>query len=635
MKYQLRSISQVHTVELDKLNLLVACEHFADYGYEYLYVYDNGKFIDAIDYHSFLSNGLLKKERPYIFDEGILKTESVEEFIENNSIWNRFIFTRNGNPIFEINMATQPELLYSVERELLAIRYLPIFTSEIKNALNDYDHIYILAESVLAHYIKGYLPPVKVTIINNVIDLSGVILSEGDIFIDCRYGKKLRKLVANIDEGKNICIYSLIERFALERLITYLKSKNVLLKMYRIPEYSDIKELSNFEKHAYDNKLEFLNIITDEEYLDAFCTFKNDREFIRSRGISKSIRRDNGIWNIQDDCNEPGIEIHNGVRKTAFNKESGEGVIHFFGPCAVLGMLMTYDHTIPSYFMKCCQGHNNVISENHGVLQGNNVLNSLIGALATQTESGDVVIIYDFFADLDVEAYSLVENVYNIFNKKTENETYFLDHPVHCNSNANNIIASYIYQDVKGFLDENKHKNIRRKIPYCDNDVTNCRNFALTHVVGLKTIMRMRKGFIKKSLVITKNTGVCVIYKAKTAKVINDFVQKALNVCSEIIILYSFDHLEYEVQKESVINCESVKSMDNVFIQQLCSYFNTYFYNDEIMGRERYKCIVQDFIDTIMIPNNLSIRLFYDEYPDKKEVEIYYRAGISVKTINQ
>ena len=78
--------------------------------------------------------------------------------------------------------------------------------------------------------------------------------------------------------------------------------------------------------------------ITKEEF-ESFA----QREF-----PNKATCYSDGYCFIQDECNEPYLHVHNGIRKSLGSKMEDGINIHFFGPCITYGFMMPDEETIPS-----------------------------------------------------------------------------------------------------------------------------------------------------------------------------------------------------------------------------------------------------------------------------------------------
>ena len=122
MRYQVRDISQVHTIDSQDVSFDVVVKHFVEYGYEYLYILQDNQIKDVINYHEFIKYGLDYRNRDYILDSTLLDNNNIENYLEKNYSLNRLVVLEDGQLLYEINLMTEPELLHSVERELFSLR---------------------------------------------------------------------------------------------------------------------------------------------------------------------------------------------------------------------------------------------------------------------------------------------------------------------------------------------------------------------------------------------------------------------------------------------------------------------------------------------------------------------------------
>lgn len=629
MQYQIRSKSQIHSIDKESIDLLDAIEHFAKYGYEYLYIMENGVIVDSISYHEFIKYGLINKTRNYVIEKKQVEKIGIDKYITIHNEFNRIVVVDDDEFQYEINLMTEPELLHSIERELIALRIMPLFAQEVKQQLQQYSVITVFADDYVSDFLQKNLLGINFEFVK---DLSEIKADSIECVLDYKYGKKLLSKV--MGEYTRVEIYSIVEKSAIERLIDYVEKHELILKMYRIPEYGQIRNLSASEKYVVDNKIPFLDLINDENYLEEFCLSEDDKKFVSMRGASKSIRWDSGIVIIQGDCKEFGIEVSEGNRKTSLYMDRGERTVHFFGPCIVFGMLVVNDETIPAYFEKLCiEKHRELSVMNHGGLNGNNVLNSIMGALVTPMKKNDIIIIIDFFNDLQNEDYSYVRDLYNAFNSTDEKRIRFLDHPVHCNSLANGLIADYLYKQIFEYHEFSLAKRSDEYWIY-DKNLVALRTFAVTHSAAIKT-REILKNSISERFGTTRDIiGVVVLTEFMEKEKIGYLIKEALTVCVILIVYYVYDHLELSEQIASVGAVEEYVANERILVRQLTPYFNPHNYGaGHIFGSNLYgNSIEKDLIESVLIPNHVDIRFFYEK-PDAMILEEYRSSGIDAKIL--
>lgn len=629
MQYQIRSKSQIHIIDKESIDLLVAIEHFAMYGYEYLYIMENGMIVDSISYHEFVKYGLLNKNRNYIIEKKQIEKIGIDKFITTHNEFSRIVVVDEDEFYYEINLMTEPELLHSIERELIALRIMPLFAQEVKQHLKQYSVITVFADDHVSNFLQKYLFGINFEFVK---DLTEIKADSIECVLDYKYGKKLLSKV--MGEYTRVEIYSIVEKVAMGRLIDYAEKHDLILKMYRIPEYGQIRNLSANEKYVVENKIPFLDLINDENYLEEFCLSEDDKKFVSMRGASKSVRWDSGIDIIQGDCKEFCIEVSEGKRKTSLYMDRGEGTVHFFGPCIVFGMLVVNDETIPACFEKICiEKHRELYVMNHGGLNGNNVLNSIMGALVTPMKKNDVIIIIDFFNDLPDEDYPHVQDLCNAFNSTDEKSIRFLDHPVHCNSLANRLIAEYLYKQI---FECHEFRLAKQSDEYWfyDKDIVALRTFAVTHSVAIKTREILKKSIYDRFGTVRGAIGVVVLTDFMEKEKIGYLINEALTECVILIVYYVYDHLELSEQIASVSAVEEYAINERVLVRQLAPYFNAHNYGTgHIFGSNLYcNSIEKDLIESVLIPNHVDISFFYEK-PDDLILEEYRSSGIDAKIL--
>lgn len=629
MQYQIRSKSQIHSIDKESVNILTAVEHFAKYGYEYLYILENGVIVDSISYHEFVKYGLLNKTRNYVIEKKQIEKIGIDEYITTHNEFSRIVVVHDNEFQYEINLMTEPELLHSIERELMALRFMPFFAQEVKQTLQQYSVITVFADDHVSDFLQKYLLGINFEFLE---DLSEIRADSMKCVLDFKYGKKLLSKV--MGEYIRVEVYSIVEKAAMGRLIDYSESHDLILKMYRIPDFDQICNLSEKEKYVVDNKVPFLDLINDEDYLKEFCLSEDDKRFVSMRGASKSVRWDSGIDIIQGDCREFGIEVSEGKRKTSLHMNREEGTVHFFGPCIVFGMLVVNDETIPAHFEKICNEKHRLLSVmNHGGLNGNNVLNSIMGALVTPMKKKDVIIIIDFFNDLPHEDYSHVQDFYNAFNSIDEKRTRFLDHPVHCNSLANRLIADYLYKQI---VECHEFYLVNRSDEYWiyDKDLVALRNFSVTHSVAIKAREILKKSINDRFRTVRGAIGVIIFTDFMKKEKIRYLIKEALTECVILIVYYAFDHLELSEQLANASAVEEYSVNERILVQQLAPYFNTHNYGTgHIFGSNLYgNSIEKDLIESVLLPNHIDIRFFYEK-TDDMILDEYRNNGIDTKMI--
>lgn len=630
MKYQIKNKNQIHCIDRKNLNLMNAIEHFANHGYEYLYITESGIIVDYISYHEFVKYDFTKRKRNYVVEKSQIDIVGIENYITTNNDYSRIVVVEGDKFQYEINLMTEPELLHAIECELIALRMLPLFLKDIIQQLKKYDVITVFADDYVSSFLQYNLSGIDFRIVENIADFA---LKGTDSILDFRYGKKL--LNKAIGEHQRIELYPIIEKLAVRRLAEYCTNNDILLKMYRIPEYHQIHKLSNDERFVADNKISFLELIGNERYLDQFCLSEEDKQFVLMRGASRSVRWDSGIEIIQGDCNEFGVEVSRGIRVNSQHACGEQRTAHFFGPCIVFGMFVVDDETIPAFFEKrCLQESQRMSVQNHGGLNGNNVVNSIMGALSTPMRKNDVIIIIDFFNRLPKEDYMYVEELNDAINMLGNDQVRFLDHPVHCNTLANKEIADYLYKQVMNCKNFNQG-NMLDVNYFNDSKLVEVRDFSTTHSAAIKA-RGMLERMLNRCLEYNwEKLGIIIVTDSLEEEKIKRYIDSAVTKCDILILYYAYEHLALPEQISNINKIEKYSERKEIVAIQMLPYFNEKNYGDGCIygGNLQFLSDIEiDLIQAVLIPNHIGIRFCYKEMDSSIENK-YIENGISVERL--
>ena len=424
--------------------------HFAENGYDFLYVYKKGIFFNVIKFSDFLSGKLFENNNKK-FIQHFTKFKNlleVDAFFEDNPEVERLVLIDSKDVVCEFNPLIELPLQNNVAKNLMALRYVKFFRNEIVQYLSTFSKILVIARKYTASFIVELLPEIKFDFVDklkeNEVDNK---FSDSDLILDFYYGKKLRKILNFNFEVKDFCV--IVEKIAITKLINYCAKNDVTLKFYKLQHYEGLNCLHPLESENLKNRKNFSQLLSDQNYIDKFATNDFERDYIRKRRFFCSPRLDNGYCFTQTDCQTEGLIVTNGLRNSFedFNKDC---IIHFYGPCTTFGILTPDSETVTSYLNEMFRKVNYDCSAiNHGGLHGNNVLNSVMSALNTPVKKGDMLILLDVLNDFPNDFYPNLIEINDWFNsKKKKSDLMFFDFPGHCNSAANKIIAEGIFEDL-------------------------------------------------------------------------------------------------------------------------------------------------------------------------------------------
>lgn len=451
MNYDLTFKPDIKKIDFKGVSIKSVAKHFADNGYDFLYVYKNGKFFNVITFSDFMSGNFFEQgDKKFI--QPVVKFKSfkdVQRFFEDNPDIERLVLVDAGEIVCEFNPRIELPLQNNVAKNLMALRYVCLFREELVQYLAAFDKISVIAKGYIADFIAEILPEIKFDSVTQIESVEEILSS--DLILDFYFGKKLRKAL-NF-KFKVTDFSSIVERIALDTLINYCVENNLILKFYKLQRYEGLNCLHAWEEENFQNRKTLRQLLCNRNYVENFVASDAEYEYIRRQEFFSSERLDDGYCFVQSDCKTNGLTVLNGLRYSAYENFNSRRVINVYGPCTTFGILTTDFNTVTSQLNRMFRNSLSDCSAiNHGGLHGNNVLNSIMCALRTPVKSGDAIVLLDVLDDFKLDIYPGLIEVNDWFNvKKKKRELMFFDFPGHCNAKANKIIAEGIFKDLSRY----------------------------------------------------------------------------------------------------------------------------------------------------------------------------------------
>ena len=307
----------------------------------------------------------------------------------------------------------------------------------------------------VCNYIKKYGSNIRV--LDNIDTLEDYLkISKEDVLIidtDNNLVEFKKKLVKtnNVISLNELCNYS--EYFYFVNTL----SKNIPLHVFTFPDIQELEYLTEEEK---------LRIAFDHHYRYYYERYKENKEikklletvlgdlfsdeFIDSRNYMPNIILRNGRIFLEDSHN-PYCSSYNGLRRTTNQMGNKAFNLNVFGPCMVFGALVDDDNTIPSLM----QNKINLLNYDYKV--NNYGARAIDFAENIRTIGGITVNNHDQFVFiinskeqriLESMGYRDAISLLPVLNNP-ELKNYFIDEPIHCNKEANNLISDFIIQKIE------------------------------------------------------------------------------------------------------------------------------------------------------------------------------------------
>ncbi len=500
--YQIKYRKDLHVVDEASASDYFIANHFARFGYENLYLTNNGVLKSIVTLEDFLNgNRITGLNREFVRNSNELSTNgSIEQAFFDYPYLDRITVIDDGNLICEIDGLIELPLQNGTAKNLMALRYFDLFEDELSAFFSRYEKILLISNIEIAEFFRQHFTSIHFTRIDDLeLVMKEHLCDKNELIIDFIYSKNIRRRLG-FAPNNLLSLSKLITRIALKRLIKFSSENGIHTLFYRLQNYKDLTCMNEAEYRNCLNRIKAGRVILDKNYMSRFLTNEKEVIFLRDRDYHASHRLDNGYCFIQDECNIPLVHVHNGIRLSELQDSCSEQAtrVFFFGPCTTYGFLSPDEETITSIVHQCAQSDEKSIDVvNCAGIHGYNELNSFMMALNTPVRSGDYLIFYDTLDDLDIDEYPNVRQACDWFNnEKSTDDIWFLDFPGHCNYRANQLIAKHIYNDLRNALDNEIAPNrINERFTYIGDAFDCFKYLSFTHTSCVRFIRQYNEYF--------------------------------------------------------------------------------------------------------------------------------------------
>lgn len=537
------------------------------------YIISDKRIIGAINKKDLSLDISISLNKSFIFNfDHIPSSDEINRIFKDNSQLHRISVWVDGDIYAEYRDIDYPYLPKTIAKNIICLRYIDLFKWKLTRFFGEHNikEIGIIGDKKIIDYFAESF---------NGIRFEECRLSDYpkfEIIFDFKYGKYLRRVLKKTNEC--YCDFSsFLLPIICSEIVNYLERNGVNYTFIYDSVFEGMKCLSEAEIDNAKNHRIFDDLIENESFLKEVCATPEDFVFLKERCFEKTVAFYSGMTIRQTNINGEELNVKNGVRNAGTFYEKYETEIHFFGPCSVFGLCGPDDYTFEFQLQTLLNADNRHSARvfNHGVMLGNNAINSLVECALTDLRSGDFVFIYV----MENEILNLVKTdkiIYlkDIFNRwKIPNVTMFFDVPGHCNRTANKILA----KEFKKVIDRNIRSNIneskrcdyfcREGIRYNEFqhlDVFNPDMFS--HFQRLKTI----KSALKKY----SRVGTVTIYASPYTKGHEYLINSALKIADALVVFVVVDnfHTFNSIDRLNIVR-RNLESNKRVFIIPSEGYF--------------------------------------------------------------
>lgn len=474
--------------------------HFAENGYDPLYVYKNGCISYVVTFQDFSTRAInTSLNRSFIktYSDDMQDTDIEKAFLEDLDA-ERIIYLKDGRVICEVNALIELSLQNSIAKNLMALRYVRIFHNELSAYIEQFNSILVLAEFEVFHYLQTQFTGKHMMYAGSIEQAVSIVREQNiDICFDFLFTRKFRKILApEIQNAVDFC--KVITPAALRKLIELAHKRDISLLFYKLPRFEDLSCLHEREKDNFQNRKTIGQLISDNTYLNLFVREDKEKEYLRNKEYHSSQRLDNGYCFVMDDVADYNVNVRNGIRNNGCDECEGR-IVNFYGPCTTYGFLVEDQSTVPGIIRRyAIEEGKNIQTHNRAGIHGDNELNSIMEALMVPAASGDTHVFLDVLEDLPYDSYPQIIFVKDWFNaEKTIEEVQFLDFPGHCNTDANKIMARHIFEELlRRHQREGGESAVR--MPLLTDPFDPFENISITHAAFVKQRRMLNKYDIDK-----------------------------------------------------------------------------------------------------------------------------------------
>lgn len=579
MRYQIIFENDLHIFHDYLPSIEEMALHFANYGYDPIYIYRNNQFDTVITFEDFQRKQcVFGHDRNFImeYNQALTKQKIEQDFCSNLDS-DRLIYVSAGRVICEVNALIELPIQNSIAKNLMSLRYVDFFTSELQQYFDGAKSVLIISCEDIFTFFCTRFPKVNFIYADNYNSANRVIASEDvDVVFDFVYNKKIRKII-QFSHPNVVEFCKLLTPFALDRLVKCSSERGVSLCFYKLPRYDDLTCLNSKEIENSKVRKSLGELIQNPEYVKDFVRSEDEYYYLKNKHYHSAQRLDNGYCFIMDESINTEQQVHDGIRMNGKGEKRTGHIYNFYGPCTAYGFLVRDELAVPALIEKCAEVDGiDIRTHNRAGIHGDNELNSIMEALSVPVAPGDSHVFLDVLEDLPVENYPNFCFVKEWFNaRKSMSDVQFMDFPGHCNSDSNRIMADYIYNDIKR-IETEVDKGESKRYPLISYNFDDFDILSISHSSYIK-----QKRIIQKK-VENKHTfgqiGVTVITDNMSCNQASDYLQRCTKECDFLYILLPNANIEVvENQKCLYDICEKI---DNAVTIPLEYFFDVMRYKD-------------------------------------------------------
>ena len=580
--------------------------HFANNGYDPIYIYTNNSLDSVITFEDFQRKQLVSgHDRNFIREyTTLLNKQMIEQDFCSNLDSDRLIYVSAGRVICEVNALIELPIQNSIAKNIMSLRYVDFFKSELQEYFDGVKSVLILSSEEIFSYLCSRFPKVNFIYADNYNSANYIIESkEIDVIFDFVYNKKIREII-QWTHSNVVDLCKLLTPFALKRLKKCAFEKGVSLQFYKLPRYDDLTCLNSKEIANSKVRKSLGELIQNQEYVRAFVRSEDEYYYLKKKHYHSSQRLDNGFCFVMDESRNSNHQVYDGVRNNGAGENKTGHIYNFYGPCTAYGFLVRDEFTVPALVEKhAIDDGLDVRMHNRAGIHGDNELKSIMEALSVPVAPGDAHVFLDVLEDIPVDNYPNFCYVKEWFNtRKSKEEVQFMDFPGHCNSDANRIMADYIYEDVKNIektIEKTIEKVESKREPLLSYNFDDYDILSITHSSYIK-----QKRIIQNRMTVNfsvEQIGVAILPDNMDYDLAIVYLQKCIKECDFLYAFFPNANIGgVEIHKRIYDACEKINSVEAIPLEY---FFDVMRYHDCIQKAVFTEQVLNDMCERYLKAN--------------------------------
>lgn len=194
LQYQIHFFNDLCVINNRHPRIEEIAEHFSNNGYRPLYVLENDLLKYVITFEDFVCSSINETiDRDFVFQEKeVLSRDNVINILKRHPNIDFLVVIDNGKLCYEVDSLVLLPYQNGTLKNLLALRYLKLFSSDFYDYMKEYKNVLIIANDTVVEYFRLVVPNLRFDFIcKDDFNLNPSIVEKYDIVLDFVYNGRI------------------------------------------------------------------------------------------------------------------------------------------------------------------------------------------------------------------------------------------------------------------------------------------------------------------------------------------------------------------------------------------------------------------------------------------------------------